>query len=251
MDIVKAPTALDLEPQVLVVIPAFNEEGSIANVVQQVRKEGLGIVLVVDDGSEDETARAAAQAGAHVLRLPYNLGIGGAVQAGFKYAVDMGFEYVVRLDGDGQHRVEEVRHLLAPVRRGEVDVAIGSRFLPGQHTYSPPRARALGIRWFARLVSWFVRQPTYDPTSGMQALNRRATKVLAENYPQDYPEVEARVLLGKAKLRVQEVRVMMEPRRTGASSITYLRSIYYAFKVTLATFLAALREPPRRRNGRT
>ncbi len=227
---------------VLVVIPAFNEEDSIAQVVRQVKEEGLGDVLVVDDGSADDTARAARRAGAMVLHLPYNLGIGGAVQAGFKYALEAGYSYVARMDGDGQHDAGEVRNLLQVVRKGTADVAIGSRFLPGERTYIPSRGRALGIRWFAAIVSWITGEPVSDPTSGMQAFNRRACEIFAREYPQDYPEVEARIKLHRAGLRVVEVPARMNPRASGVSSITNPRAVYYAFKVSLATLLAALRK---------
>jgi glycosyltransferase involved in cell wall biosynthesis len=230
---------------VLVVVPAFNEEAAIADVVLNARQAGFNDVLVIDDGSPDRTATKAHQAGAHVLHLPYNLGIGGAVQAGLRFAVEMGYSYVIRLDGDGQHRMEEASKLLRVVQSDEADVAIGSRFLPGQHTYTPPFSRAMGIRWFAAMVSSITRKPAYDTTSGMQALNRQAMIILAQNYPQDYPEVEARILMHKTNLRVKEISARMEPRATGMSSITYLRAIYYLFKVSLATLIAALRQTPR------
>jgi hypothetical protein len=177
------------------------------------------------------------------------LGIGGAVQAGLMFAVDMGYSYVIRLDGDGQHRIEEASKLLRFVQEGKVDVAIGSRFLPGQHTYTPPFSRAMGIRWFAAMISSITGKPAYDTTSGMQVLNRRALTILSANYPQDYPEVEARILMHKVGMRVEEISVKMEPRVTGMSSITYLRAIYYLFKVSLATLIAALRRTPRQNAG--
>ena len=232
--------------QVLVIIPAYNEEACIGDVVRNVRDSGFTNVLVIDDGSPDRTASEARKAGAFVLTLTYNLGIGGAVQAGLKFALEMGYQYVVRLDGDGQHQVEEAIKLLHRVQSGEADVAVGSRFFPGQHTYRPPLSRAIGIRWFATLISLITRRPAYDTTSGMQAMNRTALTVLARNYPQDYPEVEARVLLHKAKLQVIEVPVHMRPRAAGLSSITMLRAVYYVFKVSLATLIAAMRQAPRR-----
>jgi glycosyltransferase involved in cell wall biosynthesis len=230
---------------VLVVIPAYNEEACVADVVRRVFESGFARALVVDDGSADRTAVEANRAGASVLTLPYNLGIGGAVQAGLKFAVRAGYSYAVRIDADGQHDIREAQKLLRAVQEGEADVAIGSRFIPGHQTYVPPFSRALGIRWFAALVSWIIKTPVYDTTSGMQAMNRRALVILAENYPQDYPEVEARILLNKARLRVIEIPVKMAPRAAGMSSITYMRAIYYMFKVSLATIVAALRRVPR------
>lgn len=230
---------------ILAIVPAYNEEDSIAEVVRDINKHGIQDVLVIDDGSIDNTALIARRAGADVLNLPFNLGIGGAVQAGLKYADKGGYHSVIRLDGDGQHIIEEAGSLLQEVNDGKADVVIGSRFNPGNHTYEPPLSRRIGIRWFAVMISFITRRPAYDATSGMQALNRKAIRILARNYPQDYPEVEARVLLHKANLRVIEVPIKMKPRTTGVSSINYPRAIYYMFKVSLATFLAALRRPPR------
>lgn len=233
----------------VVIIPAYNEEACVGDVVRRVRSRGYRDVVVIDDGSTDSTAAEAESAGAYVLSLPYNLGIGGAVQAGLKFAFQMGYQQVVRVDADGQHDIVEATRLLEAVRGGDVDVAIGSRFMPGYQTYVPPPSRALGIRWFAWLVSRITRTRVYDTTSGMQALNRRALAILAKHYPQDYPEVEARVLLHKTRLRVTEVPVSMAPRAGGMSSITYLRAIYYVFKVSLATLIAAVRQVPRVSGG--
>ncbi len=237
-------------PAVLVIIPAYNEAKNIGAVISDVRQhapcaaEDSADILVIDDGSTDVTATVARRSGAYVLSLPYNLGIGGAVQAGFKFAVKMGYSYVVRVDGDGQHSAAHIPRLLGMVQRDEADVVIGSRFCPGSITYCPPLARKLGIRFFSLLASLITGQSVYDPTSGMQCLNKRALQVLAGQYPQDYPEVEARVLLHKARLRVVEVPARMRPRAAGNSSITNLRSIYYMLKVTLATLIAALRQEP-------
>lgn len=229
----------------LVIIPALNEEGNIVRVIANAGQLENADVLVIDDGSHDRTALRARKAGAYVLHLPFNLGIGGAVQAGLKFADEMGYADAIRIDGDGQHDMEEARKLLRVVRQGLADVAVGSRFLPGQHTYRPPLGRAMGIRWFAAMVSLITRQSAYDTTSGMQAMNRRAIRLFARYYPQDYPEVEARILMHKAGLRVRELAVRMQVRTAGASSITSLRSVYYLFKVSLATLIAALRQTPR------
>jgi glycosyltransferase involved in cell wall biosynthesis len=229
----------------VVIIPAYNEAACVGDVVRRVRSKGFHDVVVIDDGSTDGTGELAEAAGAYVLSLPYNLGIGGAVQAGLKFVRQLGYQYVVRLDADGQHDIQEAEKLLANVQDGSLDVAIGSRFIPGFQTYDPPLSRMMGIRWFAWLVSRITGTRAYDTTSGMQALNRRALNILAQLYPQDYPEVEARVLLHKAGLRVAEVPVAMAPRAAGMSSITYMKAIYYMFKVSLATLLAALRRFPR------
>jgi hypothetical protein len=226
----------------LAVVPARNEEDAVAGVVTELRAFHPALdVLVVDDGSTDATAERAAAAGAAVVRLPFNLGIGGAVQTGFKYALVHGYETVVRLDGDGQHDPGQIPKLLEPLERGEADVVIGSRFAGGNGEYRPPLARRAGIRWFAGLVSLLTRQELTDTTSGFQCVNARAIRLFAADYPHDYPEVEAAVMVVRHRLRILEVPASMRGRETGRSSITALRSFYYAIKVTLALFVGMFR----------
>jgi glycosyltransferase involved in cell wall biosynthesis len=225
--------------RIVAVVPAHDEEAAIAGVVGEIRAFDPSIdVVVVDDGSSDGTAAVAASAGAAVVRLPYNLGIGGAVQTGFRYALEHGYDVAVRLDGDGQHDAAELAKLLEPLERDEADVVTGSRFRGADGEYAPPLGRRLGISWFARLVSLLSGQRVTDTTSGFQALNRRGIALFARDYPSDYPEVEATVLLLKHRLRLVEVSVRMREREHGSSSITFLRSVYYAFKVTLALLVA-------------
>jgi len=225
--------------RIVAVVPAFDEEGAIGTVVEELRAFDPEIdVVVVDDGSSDQTAAAASAAGAAVVRLPFNLGIGAAVQTGFRYAREHGYDVAVRLDGDGQHDPSQLPKLLEPLARGEADVVTGSRFRDTEGGYRPPLARRLGISWFARLVSLLSRQRVTDTTSGFQALNRSGIALFASDYPSDYPEVEATVLLLKHRLRLVEVPVRMREREHGSSSITFLRSLYYAVKVTLALLVA-------------
>ena len=228
--------------RIVAVVPAFDEEAAIGAVVAEIHAFDPAIdVVVVDDGSTDATAAAAAAAGAAVVRLPFNLGIGAAVQTGFRYALEGDYDVAVRLDGDGQHDAGELGKLLEPLERGDADVVTGSRFRESDDAYRPPLARRLGITWFARLVSLLSGQRVTDTTSGFQALNRRGIALFARDYPSDYPEVEATVLLLKHKLRLVEVPVQMREREHGSSSITFLRSVYYAIKVTLALFVAMAR----------
>jgi len=223
-------------------VPAYEEEGIIAAVVAEIRSFDPALdIVVVDDGSVDGTAAAAASAGAAVVRLPFNLGIGGAVQTGFKYALEHGYGIAVRLDGDGQHDPTELPKLLEPLARDEADVVIGSRFAGGDREYRPPFARRAGIRWFAKLVSLLTRQRLTDTTSGFQAVNARGIRLFAADYPHDYPEVEAAVMVVRHRLRIVEVPVRMRERELGSSSITALRSLYYAVKVTLALFVGIFR----------
>jgi len=226
----------------IAIVPAYQEEAVIASLVLEIKSFDPSLdIVVVDDGSTDRTAASAAAAGAAVVRLPYNLGIGGAVQTGFKYALERGYDIAFRLDGDGQHDPAELPKLLEPLARDDADVVVGSRFAGGDREYRPPFARRAGIRWFAGLVSLLTRQQLTDTTSGFQAVNARGIRLFAADYPHDYPEVEAAVMVVRHRLRILEVPVRMRERELGASSITTLRSLYYAIKVTLALLVGIFR----------
>ncbi len=230
----------------MAVVPAWNEEGAIGQVVDEIRAfDGTADVVVVDDASGDATADVAERHGATVLRLPFNVGIGGAVQTGIRYARDEGYEVAVRLDGDGQHDASEIGKLLTPIHSGEADLVIGSRFVDPGGTYRPPFARRMGIRVFARLVSVLGGQRVTDTTSGFVALSRSAIELFAAEYPHDYPEVEATLVALRSGLRLTQVQVEMRERQTGTSSITFVRSLYYIVKVMLALLVASLRRYPR------
>jgi glycosyltransferase involved in cell wall biosynthesis len=229
-------------PRRIAIVPAYREERAIAGVVAEIRAFDPGLeVVVVDDGSRDDTAAAARAAGAAVVSLPFNLGIGGAVQTGFKYALAHGYDLAVRLDGDGQHDPTELPKLIEPVLAGQADIVVGSRFAQDDPGYRAPLARRLGIGLFARIVSLLVRQRVTDTTSGFQALNRKGIALFADDYPHDYPEVEATVMVVRHELRLLEVPVRMREREHGRSSITALRSLYYVVKVLLALFIGLFR----------
>jgi glycosyltransferase involved in cell wall biosynthesis len=232
-------------PRALAVVPALNEGESVAGVVSELRRIGLD-VLVVDDGSTDATADAARRAGARVVSLPFNLGIGGAVQTGYLAALDGGYDVAIQVDGDGQHPAEEVAKLLSHLQGGEVDLVIGSRFLAGTD-YRPSTARRLGIGLFAWVVSRIVGVQMTDTTSGFRAAGPRAIRLFARSYPHDYPEVEAVLLASRAGLQVREVSVRMRQRQGGVSSITPIRAAYYMIKVLLAVTMQSLRRPDRSR----
>ena len=232
--------------RVIAIVPAHNEQGAVGDVIDEIRSTNPTFdIVVIDDGSTDGTARVAVSRGAAVVRLPYNLGIGGAVQTGFRYALEQGFELAVRLDGDGQHDPTLLASLLIPIEAGDADIAIGSRFVGGRDGgdgYRPPLGRRIGITWFAKLVSMLTRQRVTDTTSGFQAMNRKGIALFARDYPNDYPEVEAMLLVYKHRLRLVEVPVEMRVREHGESSITFIRSIYYAIKVTIALLVAMARK---------
>jgi hypothetical protein len=231
---------------VVAIVPAWNEAGAIGGVVDEILAFDPTItVVVVDDASSDDTADVPASHGATVLRLPFNVGIGGAVQTGFRYARDEGFEIAVRLDGDGQHVASELEKLIAPVRAGDADLVVGSRFVDPGGSYRPPFARRMGIRVFARLVSLLSGQKVTDTTSGFAAMNRAGIDLFALEYPHDYPEVEATLVALRSGLRLRQVQVEMRERQTGTSSITFVRSLYYIVKVMLALLVASLRRYPR------
>jgi glycosyltransferase involved in cell wall biosynthesis len=225
----------------IAIVPALNEEGCIGDVVGELHAFDAGLdIVVIDDGSIDRTAAVARAAGAHVLRLPFNLGIGGSVQTGFRYAYENGYELAVRVDGDGQHDPSQLGKVIAPVVDGDVDICVGSRWLEGEG-YRSSATRRIGIRILALAVSMLTRQRVTDPTSGYQALNAKAIRLFAADYPHDYPEVEAHVLVFRHALRLREVPVAMRPRAAGRSSIGALSSVYYMVKVMLALFVGSLR----------
>jgi len=224
------------------IMPVFNEADQVAAVIAEIEAADPDIsVIVVDDGSTDQTAAEARKAGAEVIRLPYNLGIGGAVQTGYKYAYEHGFQIAFQIDGDGQHDPSELDAIIAPVARDEADIVIGSRFL-GLGQYRAPLVRRIGMAVFARFVSAVVRQPLSDTSSSFRAVNRRAMKLFAQEYPHGYLEtVEATVMASKYGLRMMEVPVLMRERMFGSSSLTVPLATFYAFKVFVAVFVSLFR----------
>lgn len=201
-------------------------------------------VVVIDDGSDDATAARAGDAGALVISLPFNLGIGGAVQTGFLYARDHGYELMAQVDGDGQHDPAALALLLAAMETDStLDAVCGSRFLSHEQLYRSSMARRLGIRLFAFALTHALHRRVTDPTSGFRLWNRRAIELFALAYPHDYPEVESLLMLHANRFRVSEVAVPMHRRNAGRSSITKLQSPYYMLKVSLALLAGSLRGP--------
>ncbi len=227
-------------PRIVIVIPAYREERSIGAVVSALRRMYPYDVLVVNDGSADETSRAAREAGAIVLDLPCNLGIGSAVQTAFLFARNREYDAAVRVDADGQHEIEDIPRVLEPVLSGEVDAAIGSRFL-GKADYRGSIPRIFGIQHFRLLVNLFTGYRVTDPTSGFFAVNRRLIEFYSSHYPSDYPEVDAYILMHRLGARTMDVPVRMYARTEGKSSISTFRAVYYMMKVTLSFLINCIR----------
>jgi glycosyltransferase involved in cell wall biosynthesis len=238
---------MSIEPSYLAVVPAYNESTTIVRVIEALRERAPTFdVIVVDDGSTDDTASMARLAGADVLRMPFNLGIGGAVQAGFIYAREHHYDFMAQVDGDGQHEPSELHKLVAAMTRAQppVDMVCGSRFLTDDFRYPAPVSRRTGSHLFAALLSRIVDGRVSDPTSGFRLYNRRAIELFARDYPHDYPEVEAVLMLHHHRLRMREVPVKMYLRGGGVSSIGTGKSAYYMIKVMLALLVGLARRRP-------
>lgn len=235
------------EVRCLAIVPAYNEEGSVGVVVGELERAAPDVdVVVVDDGSTDRTAAVAAAAGARVVRLPFNLGIGGAMQAGYRLAHEEGYDLAVQVDGDGQHDPRGVTRLRAALDADRsVDMVAGSRFLDTtEEGFRSSRSRRAGIRLFSWLLAAIVGERVTDPTSGFRMVRRSGISLFARDYPHDYPEVEVLVMMHAHRLKVREIPVVMRPRIDGVSSITAGQSVYYMLKVTLAVTIALLRRRP-------
>lgn len=226
--------------RILVIVPAFNESMNIERVVREIRDAAVTLhdatldIVVINDASTDSTKEAAERTGALVIDLPFNLGIGGAVQTGFKRAVEHGYDIAIQVDGDGQHNPEFIGPLIAPILAGDGDLVIGSRFLDTSSGFQSTFMRRIGIRIFQMLNSLIIRQRITDNTSGFRAYRREVIEFLAEQYPSDYPEPEAVIVLGLRRFRMVEIPVVMRERQGGRSSIGSAASMYYMTKVLLA-----------------
>jgi glycosyltransferase involved in cell wall biosynthesis len=227
--------------KLLIIIPAFNEEGAVGGVVETVKNAMPDVpVLVVDDCSKDATVTVARGAGAEVLTLPHHLGLGGCVQAGYKLAFELGYEYVIRVDGDGQHDARDIPKVFETLRSSGCEMVIGSRYLNGGNG-GTSIVRAAGIRFFRMMLRPILGRPVRDPTSGFVGVNRSALEVFSRSFPLEYPEIEALVVLQRRRFRFVEVPCRMLPRRTGRSSITPMKSIYYIVHVLLGVFVNVLK----------
>ncbi len=230
----------------MVLVPAYNEEASIYRLLADVRRHLPGAALVVvDDGSVDRTAEVAREAGARVLRLPCNLGVGPAVQTGFRYAIESGFDYLIRLDGDGQHPPAEALKLIEAMRAQPTDLVVGTRYGEGS-TYRGNWFRRVVLKGLAVFISIICRKWITDPTSGFWLVSRPLLQCFALHYPSDYPEAEAIALLRRQGFSLEEVPVAFKPRQAGESSIRAWGTVLFAAKVFLALFVDRLRAVDRR-----
>jgi len=229
--------------RVLVIIPAYNEEATIANVIADLQREAPDYdILVVDDGSQDKTASIVRTISkVHLIQLPFNLGIGGAMQTGYKYALRNKYDIAVQCDADGQHPANQIRELVGKVEEGKADIIIGSRYV-APTGYVPSMSRRVGKSILSRLVSAIVGIGITDTTSGFRAANRKVIRVFAHHYPEDYPEPEALVILHKSGLTAAEIAVEMHPRKGGRTSISPRHAAYYMIKVGLAIFIDIFRK---------
>lgn len=228
--------------KILAVIPAFNEQNNILKVIWDIQTSISNVdILVVNDCSVDNTAQVARLAeGVKVIDLPYNLGIGGAVQTGFKYAYSQGYQYMVQIDGDGQHIPQEVDKLFQTMAATGCDMVIGSRFLDVQ-SYRTTWPRRIGIKVFYFLFRMLIKTKVTDSTSGFRIYSRKSIELLSRHYPDDYPEPDAIIMLKKNGLHICEVGVKMRAREHGRSSITPVKSPYYMAKVILSILFSYTR----------
>jgi glycosyltransferase involved in cell wall biosynthesis len=251
----------DGRPRVAVVIPAFNEEHSILRVLKEVRNLAERWpcwefrAFIVNDGSTDRTEMLLNETmdehSAQVIHLPLNLGIGRAVQAGFRMALRWGSDVTLQLDGVGQHPTDRIPDLVRPILEGQAEVVVGSRYVKGAGGNVSTRLRQLGTWFFSRLLRMLVGTRVEDVTSGFRAFSYEATDFLARHYSDDYPEVQAYVPLAKKRFLIREVGVKMSPRQSGRSSITMIWSAYYVLKVVFATLIDTMRPLPPIRSRRS
>jgi glycosyltransferase involved in cell wall biosynthesis len=232
-----------MNSKVLIIIPAYNEEATIVDVLKGLHKECPDYdILVINDASIDNTSNLAKLTKlAKVVDLPVNLGIGGAVQTGLRYAERMDYDCALQFDADGQHRPEDVVLLVKMVLSGECDVAIGSRFVGNSKLSGTDLIRRLGIKIFEIFSLLLIRKRIMDHTSGFRAFSKKALSFIMKEYPVDYPEPEIIVMLSRNKFRIKEIFTQMYSRQGGVSSIPFYKGPYYMFKVMISMFMASLR----------
>lgn len=241
----------DTKEKILIIIPAYNEADNILKVVESLSEENrFWDLLVINDCSIDNTLEIVKETKkAKIISLINNLGIGGAVQTGLKYAVRNNYDIAVQFDGDGQHLAKEIHKIIEPLKKDKINVVIGSRFLDKSLTNSTTSIRKIGIKILSLIINFFQKSKIHDVTSGFRAYDKRAMKFLARNYPTDYPEPESVVILLKMGFKIREVKVEMNPREKGKSSIYGLYSFYYMAKVILSILMVFFRNKKSYKNA--
>ncbi len=226
----------------LIIIPAFNEESNIEKTVTAIQKNAQGFdYVIINDCSTDRTKQICAEKGYNVVNLPINLGIGGAVQTGYKYALERDYDVAVQVDGDGQHDPEFLNAMADYLMENELDMVIGSRFIE-KEGFQSSKLRRVGIVFFSKLIKLLTGTLITDPTSGLRMIGRNAMALFAADYPRDYPEPESVVAVIRRNMKVKEIPVIMKERQGGVSSISLKKSVYYMIKVTLAILIERIRK---------
>ena len=225
----------------LIIIPAYNEEENIEKTVESILRDSSGFdYVIINDCSTDNTKKICEEKGYNVVSLPINLGIGGAVQTGYKYAVRNGYDMAVQVDGDGQHDPKFLEEMAEYLEEHELDMVIGSRFIE-KKGFQSSGLRRVGIRFFTVLIKILTGEVITDPTSGLRMIGKNVLAIFAEDYPKDYPEPESVVAILRRKMKVKEIPVVMHEREGGVSSISMKKSVYYMIKVTLAMIIERIR----------
>lgn len=231
----------------LIIIPAYNESANIENTVKDIVNNAPDFdYVIINDCSTDNTLEICERNGFNVVNLPLNLGIGGAVQTGYRYAYNNGYDIAVQVDGDGQHDPAFLEKMAETMLAENADMLIGSRFIE-KEGFQTSRARRMGITYFSWLIKLFTRKKITDPTSGLRMINSDIIKVFAESYPRDYPEPESVVHVIRLGRNVKEIPVIMRERQGGKSSIRFFSSIYYMIKVTVAILTELMRKIDRKK----
>lgn len=226
----------------LIIIPAFNEESNIEKTVTAIQKNAQGFdYVIINDCSTDRTKQICAEKGYNVVNLPINLGIGGAVQTGYKYALERDYDVAVQVDGDGQHDPEFLNEMADYLMENELDMVIGSRFI-AKDGFQSSKLRRVGIVFFSKLIKLLTGTLITDPTSGLRMIGRNTMALFAADYPRDYPEPESVVAVIRRNMKVKEIPVVMKERQGGVSSISLKKSVYYMIKVTLAILIERIRK---------
>lgn len=226
----------------LIIIPAFNEESNIEKTVQAILKDAVDFdYVIINDCSTDRTKEICENNCYNIVNLPINLGIGGAVQTGYKYAYEHGYDVAVQVDGDGQHDPEFLKEMAEHLMNRQLDMVIGSRFIE-KKGFQSSKTRRIGIVFFSKLIKVLTGTLITDPTSGLRMIGKNAIELFARDYPRDYPEPESVVAVLRRHMKVEEIPVIMHEREGGVSSISFKKSIYYMIKVTLAIFIERIRK---------